>query len=64
MHGRYGAVVHLRHLLPGADKTEIIWFGSHANLGKLVNRDGSLCFVDDEVLKPVTVVRDVGVSIV
>ena len=44
-------------------KTEIMWIGSRANLGKLANRghrDRSLC-VGDEEIKPETVVRGVGV---
>jgi len=43
-----------------ASKTELIWFGSHAKLGKLSNVDLTLS-VDNDVIKPVALVRDLGV---
>jgi len=41
-------------------KTDIAWFGSHANLIKMANVDCSLS-IDDVTVKPSTVVRDLGV---
>jgi len=43
-----------------ADKTEVIWFGSKANLAKLKAADLSLS-VGSESIRPVSVVRDLGV---
>jgi len=41
-------------------KTDIAWFGSHANLIQLANVDCSLS-IGDVTVKPSTVVRDLGV---
>jgi len=41
-------------------KTDIAWFGSHANLIELANVDCSLS-IGDVTVKPLTVVRDLGV---
>jgi len=41
-------------------KTELIWFGSRANLSKLASSDCSL-LVGGEIIKPSTTVRDLGV---
>jgi len=46
-----------RRLQLNADKTEVIWFGSRANLRKLANHDCSVC-VGLESIQPATVVRD------
>jgi len=43
-----------------ADKTEVIWFGSKANLAKLKAADLSLS-VGSESIRPVSVIRDLGV---
>ena len=49
-----------RRLQLNASKTELQWFGSRANLRKLSSADLTLS-VDDDVIKPVTIVRDLGV---
>jgi hypothetical protein len=41
-------------------KTELIWFGSRANLSKLASSDCSL-LVGGDIIKPSTTVRDLGV---
>jgi len=41
-------------------KTELVWFGSHSNLTKLVSYDCSLLFSSNNI-KPSTTVRDLGV---
>jgi len=48
-----------RHLQLNGDKTEAIWFGSHANLRKLANHDCSVC-VGSESIQLATDVRDLG----
>lgn len=45
-----------------ARKTELQWFGSRTNLRKLAAADLTLS-VGDDVIKPVTVVRDLGVHL-
>jgi hypothetical protein len=49
-----------RRLQLNADKTEVIWFESRANLAKIQTRD-CLVRVGSESIKPSTVVRDLGV---
>ena len=49
-----------RRLQLNASKTELVWFGSRANLQKLSSRDLSLSFGTD-VIQPVAVVSDLGV---
>jgi len=49
-----------RRLQLNANKTELIWFGSAANLKKLSTRNLTLS-VDNDVISPVEVVRDLGV---
>jgi hypothetical protein len=49
-----------RRLQLNALKTELQWFGSRANLRKLSSTDLTLS-VGDDVIKPVTVVRNLGV---
>lgn len=51
-----------RRLQLNANKTEVIWFGSRANLAKLNVLDCSV-LVDSEPIKPSTVVRDLGVDL-
>ena len=41
-------------------KTELIWFGSRANITKLASSDCSL-LVGGNIIKPSTTVRDLGV---
>ena len=41
-------------------KTELIWFGSKANLKKMADLDMNL-YIGADVIKPVSVVRDLGV---
>jgi hypothetical protein len=43
-------------------KTEVIWFGTKASLKKMENTDLSL-HVGNDVIEPVSVVRDLGVSL-
>jgi len=43
-----------------ASKTEMIWFGSRYSLGKLSNAELTLS-VKDDVIKPASVVQDLGV---
>jgi hypothetical protein len=50
-----------RPLHLNADKTEVIWFGSRANLAKIQIRDFSVC-VGSESIKPSTSVGDLGLS--
>jgi hypothetical protein len=49
-----------RRLQLNANKAELIWFGSAANLKKLSTRNLTLS-VDNDVISPVEVVRDLGV---
>ena len=49
-----------RRLQLNAMKTELIWFGSRTSLRKMALNDLSLT-VGDDVIKPVTSVRDLGV---
>ena len=49
-----------RRLQLNANKTELIWFGSAANLKKLSTMNLTLS-VDNDVISPVEVVRDLGV---
>jgi len=49
-----------RRLQLNSDKTEVIWFGSKANLIKLKSCDCSLP-VGSETVQPASVVRDLGV---
>ena len=49
-----------RRLQLNALKTELQWFGSHANLRKIASADLTLT-VGDDVITPVTLVRDLGV---
>jgi Reverse transcriptase (RNA-dependent DNA polymerase)/Endonuclease-reverse transcriptase len=49
-----------RRLQLNADKTEVIWFGSRANLAKIKARDCSVR-VGSESIKPSNAVRDLGV---
>ena len=51
-----------RRLQLNPHKTALVWFGSRSNLRKLASRDLSLT-VGDDVIKPVTVVRDLGVLV-
>lgn len=51
-----------RRLQLNPHKTELVWFGSRSNLRKLASTDLSLT-VGDDVIKPVTVVRDLGVLV-
>jgi len=48
-----------RRLQLNAEKTELIWFGSRANLSRLSGHDLSLR-IGSETIKPVSSVRDVG----
>ena len=43
-----------------SSKTEVIWFGTAANLRKITNMDLAL-HVGNDVIKPVNVVRDLSV---
>jgi hypothetical protein len=45
-----------------ASKTELQWFGSRTNLRKLATADLTLS-VGDDVIQPVTVVRDLGIHL-
>jgi len=49
-----------RRLQLNPSKTEVIWFGTKANLKKMENSDLSL-HVGNDVIEPVPVVRDLGV---
>jgi len=49
-----------RRLQLNAQKTELVWFGSHSNLRKIASTDLTVT-VGDDVIKPVTAVRDLGV---
>ena len=49
-----------RRLQLNADKTEVIWFGSRANLEKIANEDLTVS-IGTESIQPVKVVRDLGV---
>ena len=51
-----------RRLQLNANKTEVIWFGSRVNLAKLNAVDCSV-LVGSESIKPLTVVRDLGVDL-
>lgn len=57
-----GAWCASKRLQLNADKTEILWFGSAANLRKMPPDGGSLR-VGQSVVEPVTVVRDLGVLV-
>jgi len=52
--------VHLDACNENADKTEVIWFGSQANLAKL-KATGLPLSIGSESIQPVSVVRDLGV---
>ena len=49
-----------RRLQLNPTKTEVIWFGTAASLRKIMNTDLTL-HVGSDVIKPVSVVRDLGV---
>ena len=49
-----------RRLQLNPAKTELIWFGSKANLQKMADLDLNL-YIGTDVIKPVSVVRDLGV---
>ena len=49
-----------RRLQLNPAKTELIWFGSKANLKKMTDLDLNL-YIGADVKKPVSVVRDLGV---
>ena len=49
-----------RRLQLNPAKTELIWFGSKANLKKMADLDLNL-YIGADVIKPVSVVRDLGV---
>ena len=49
-----------RRLQLNPAKTELIWFGSKANLKKIADLDLNL-YIGADVIKPVSVVRDLGV---
>jgi len=51
-----------RRLQLNASKTEVIWFGSRANLAKMSGRDCSVR-IGAEVIKPSADVRDLGVQL-
>ena len=51
-----------RRLQLNASKTEVIWFGSRANLAKINSRDRSVQ-VGVETIQPSSVVRDLGVHL-
>lgn len=51
-----------RRLQLNADKTEVIWFGSHANIQKLRDHELSVR-VGPEKITPVRVVRNLGVQL-
>jgi len=48
-----------RHFQLNAEKTELIWFGSHANISRLSGRDLSIT-IGSETIKPVNSVYDLG----
>ena len=49
-----------RRLQLNSTKTEVIWSGTAASLRKIMNADLTL-HVGSDVIKPVSVVRDLGV---
>ena len=49
-----------RRLQLNPAKTELIWFGSKANLKKMADLDLNL-YIGADVIKPISVVRDLGV---
>ena len=49
-----------RRLQLNPGKTEVIWFGTAANLRKIKSTDLAL-HVGSDVVKPVNVIRDIGV---
>jgi hypothetical protein len=49
-----------RRLKLNADKTEVTWFGSRANLAKLADQDCTLQVTSDTI-QPINEVRDLGV---
>ena len=49
-----------RRLQLNPTKTELIWFGSRTNLKKIADLDLNL-YIGPAIIKPVTVVRDLGV---
>ena len=53
-------MVQIARLQLNPAKTELIWFGSKANLKKMADLDLNL-YIGADVTKPVSVVRDLGV---
>ena len=53
--------VDLQLLQLNSDKTELIWFGSRANLARIAVQNLSLQFGSDTIIEPAAVVRDLGV---
>ena len=51
-----------RRLQLNADKTEVIWFGSRANLNKLHSQEHHIQ-LSSEIIIPTSVVRDLGVQL-
>jgi len=51
-----------RRLQLNADKTEVIWFGSTANLNKLHSQEHHIQ-ISSEIIIPTSVVRDLGVQL-
>lgn len=51
-----------KRLQLNADKTEVLWFGTKANLRKIPPGSGSIQ-IGPRVVEPITVVRDLGVMI-
>ena len=51
-----------RRLQLNADKTEVIWFGSRANLNKLHYQEHHIQ-ISSEIIIPTSVVRDLGVQL-
>jgi len=51
-----------RRLQLNTDKTEVIWFGSRANLNKLHSQEHHIQ-ISSEIIIPTSVVRDLGVQL-